>query len=201
MKKILFLFFILLTFGSVYALELDFSKSGNEKSNEILKDYISAKMPNFKGNVVSYFYDMDNDNKQEVFGIVKSNLFYGLAGYKLIVLKETESVWTPIQNDVYFDLGQKFEIKKDRIIYHYSVLYKNKKFKAKIKENKIYTKKGLIDLAKDKKVHDIEEITKFVEHKERNDFRLEQFNSHGQGEVTLEYKNLSPKTKHYIELK
>ena len=201
MKKILFLTTFLLITNSAFAYTLDFSKAGNSSSNDILKNYILEKMPDFEGDVVSYYCDIDKDSKNEILGIAKSNLFYSLAGYKLFALKEDNSAWKVLKNDIYFDLASEFEANNKKIIYHHSVFYKNKKYKAKVKKNKITTTKSFFDLFADKKAHDIEEVTKFTQVNEHNDFQIEQFQAHEQKSVDINYVNLNEKTKHYLELK
>ena len=201
MKRILIILAFLTYVNPVYSQTLNFTKNGNESSNEILKEYVLKKMPDFQGDVSSYFYDINDDGVKEIVGIIKTNLFYSLAGYKLVVLKNNNNVWNSFKNDIYFDINQNFEIKNKKITYYHSVFYGNKKYKAKIKKNKIVTSKHFFDFFKDKKAQDIEDVTKFVEVKEHNDFALEQFHSQGQRNVNINYTNLSDRTKHYLELK
>ena len=201
MKRILIILAFLTYVNPVYSQTLNFTKNGNESSNEILKEYVLKKMPDFQGDVSSYFYDINDDGVKEIVGIIKTNLFYSLAGYKLVVLKNNNNVWNSFKNDIYFDINQNFEIKNKKITYYHSVFYGNKKYKAKIKKNKIVTSTHFFDFFKDKKAQDIEDVTKFVEVKEHNDFALEQFHSEGQRNVNINYTNLSDRTKHYLELK
>ena len=194
---LVFLFFINPAFSQTF----DFEKKGNISSNEILNAYVLKKIPDFQGDVSSYFFDIDNDEIDEIVGIIKANFFYSLSGYKLVVLKKENDSWKSFRNDIYFDISKKFEVKNKKITYYHSVFYGNKKYKAKIKKNKIVTSKHFLDIFKDKKAHDIEEVTKFVQNNEHNDFALEQFHSNKQKSVNINYTNLNEKTKHYLELK
>lgn len=201
MRNFLLFLTVLLSISPVFAINYDFNKSGDTKANEILKEYITNKIPEFEGDVVGYFHDINEDNKNEIIGIVKSNLFYSLAGYKLVVLKENNSTWETIKNDIYFDITQSFEIENKKITYYHTIFYKNKKYTAKIKNNKITTNLGFLDVVSDKKAQNIEEITKLNETNERNDFIIEQFKAQNQRSVDINYKNLNDRTKHYLELK
>lgn len=203
MKKIfLILFFGLILNFNANATILDFNDSGDNSSNQILKDFIlKTDMIDETTEVISYFYDIDNDNKNEILGIIKSRYFYSLAGYKLFVLKENNSIWQPFKSDIYFDNSQTFEIKNKKITYHKSIFYKNKKRIAKIKTNKITTKKSFFDYFKNKKAKSIEEITQFNNNTPQNNFELENFNAQNQRDVKINYKNLSDRTKHYLDLK
>lgn len=201
MKRFIYILFFSL-FLNANAEILDFSQKGDINSNKILKDFIMQNgVINNDTEAISYFYDIDNDGKKEILGIVKSPYFYSLAGYKLFALKENNSKWEIIKTDVYFDNSQKFEIKNKEIIYHKSVFYKNQKHKAHIKKNKITTPDSFLDCFKNKKAHNIEEITKFSEEHIQNNFELENFHAQQQRNVNINYKNLNEKTKHYLDLK
>lgn len=200
MKKFFLILSLFLLFGA-NAQTFDFNKSGDVESNKILKEFLLKKAPDSSANVVSYFFDIDNDNKKEVIGIIKSQFAYSLAGYKLFVLKENNNNWENFKADVYFDITQKFEIENKKITYHKTVFYKNEKCRAKVKKDKIETIGLFLDMFKDKKAHNIEEITKFHEPVEHNDFNLEDFHSQKQKSVNINYVNLNEKTKHYLDLK
>ena len=86
MKKIFLMLFLML-FGIVNAQTFDFSKAGDKKANEIMADFVKQEMPEFYGDVVAYFYDIDSMGEDEILGIVKSKVFYTLKGYELVVLK------------------------------------------------------------------------------------------------------------------
>ena len=189
MKKI-FLILGLFLFSSANAQMFDFNKEGNVESNKILKDFLLEKDPNSIAQVVSYFYDVDNDDKKEVVGIIKSQFAYSLAGYKLFVLKESNGKWENFRTDVYFDITQNFEIENKKVVYHKTVFYKNEKCRAKVKKDKIETIGLFLDMFKDKKAHNIEEITKFHEPIEHNDFAIEDFHAQSQKSVNINYVNL-----------
>lgn len=199
MKKFILTIFLLSLYAN--AQTFDFNKVGNIESNKILKEYISKKFPEFKGDIISYYTDIDEDNKNEIIGIMKTQYFYSLSGYKLLVLKQENNSWKSFKSDVYFDITQNFEIKNKKITYYKTIFYKNKKYTALIKKDKIKTQETLINLIDDKKVHNIEEITKFSETHEHNDFELENFHAQGQKNLQINYTNLDAKTKHYLNLK
>ena len=200
MKKIFLILFLML-FGIVNAQTFDFSKAGDKKANEIMADFVKQEMPEFYGDVVAYFYDIDSMGEDEILGIVKSKVFYTLKGYKLVVLKMDAGFWTTIENDIFFDPAQEFEVNNKKIIYHGSVFYKNRKYKAKIKNGKIKLHKSLSDRLFDRKAHNIEEITEFVHVKEKNVINFEQFPKSEQRNVNIHYENLHDKTKHYLYMK
>lgn len=200
MKKLCFLLFFSL-FLSANAQTFNFSKPNNSTSNQILKNSISDDLTNEDTEVISYFYDINKDNKNEIIGIIKNQYFYSLAGYKLFFLKENNSTWEIIKSDIYFDDSKDIEIEKNKITYYKTIFYKNKKYNARIKKNKIKTTKTIFDFFKDKKAHNIEEITKFNQNTQRNDFELENFHSQQQKSVNINYTNLNEKTKHYLDLK
>lgn len=198
MKKILLILSLGL-FLSAHGASFDFNTTGNKDSNEILKTF--ASKIDDKTQVVSYFYDIDNDNIDEIIGIVKSGYFYSLEGYKLFALRKNNNEWVAIKSDVYFDNTKNFEINKKKITFYKTIFYKNKKAKAKIKKDKIVTSKSLLAFFKNKKAHDIEEITKFSENNIHNDFEIENFHAEKQKTVDFHYTNLNDKTKHYLEIK
>lgn len=201
-KLFLILFFSLILNFNANAAILNFNSTGNSSSNEILKNLILKNdLIDERTEVISYFYDIDNDGKNEILGIVKSRYCYSLAGYKLFVLKENNSIWEQFKSDIYFDNCQTFEIKNKKITYHKSVFYNNKKRIANIKSNKIVTKKSFLDCFKNKKAKSIEEITQFSDNNIKNNFELENFNAQNQKDVQINYKNLSDRTKHYLDLK
>ena len=112
MKKIVFILISAL-FLNVQTKTFDFNGVGDENSNKILKEFVQTKMPEEDFQVISYFEDINNDNKAEIIGIVKSQYFYSLAGYKLFVLKENNSIWELFKSDVHFDNTQAFDIENN----------------------------------------------------------------------------------------
>lgn len=203
MKKLfIILFFGLILNFNANATVLNFNSTGDDSSNQILKDLISKRdIIDEKTEVISYFYDIDNDGKNEILGIIKSRYFYSLAGYKLFVLKENNSNWEQFKSDIYFDNSQTLEIENKKITYHKSVFYNNKKRTASVKSNKIVTRKSFFDCFKDRKAKSIEEITQLNNNNVKNNFELENFNAQTQRDVQINYKNLSDRTKHYLDLK
>ncbi|MBR3605594.1 MAG: hypothetical protein IKL52_06165 [Candidatus Gastranaerophilales bacterium] len=200
MKK-LFLILFLNLFLCANATTFDFQNPNNSKSNEIIRKLAPEDIINEKTQIISHFYDINNDGKDEIIGIIKAPYFYSLEGYKLFALKQKDSSWEIIKSDVYFDNNQDIKIKNKKITYHKTIFYKNKKCKARIKKDKIVSSKSLLFFIKNKKVHDIEEITKFQETNQHNDFELENFHAHKEKTIDVHYNNLSPRTKHYLDLK
>ena len=126
-------------------------------------------------------------------------------GYAILVAKDSVKVDikdSTIENYRYAIYVQPTsgEIKITNRYYH-TIFYKNKKYTAKIKNNKIATNLGFLDVVSNKKAQNIEEITKLNETNERNDFIIEQFKAQNQRSVDINYKNLNDRTKHYLELK
>lgn len=196
-----FVFFIFLCMLSCAdASTLNFKQGGNSESNGILKEYISNKI-NEDVEVVSYFKDINNDNKKEIIGIIKFGPFYSLQGYKLFVLKKDEFFWEPVKSDVYFDIEKDITIKNGKITYYKSSFYKNKKYKARIKNNSIKAAKSPFGYFANKKARNIEKITGLEYRCAKNDFELENFHASGQRNVKINYVNLNDKTKHYLDLK
>ena len=200
MKKLCLILFLNLFFIA-NAATFNFHKANDSGSNEIIRNIAPKDIVNEKTQIISYFYDINNDKKDEIIGIIKSQYFYSLEGYKLFALRQNESGWEIIKSDVYFDNTQDLEIKNKKIKYYKTVFYKNKKSKAKIKKDKIVASKSLFDFFKNKKAHDIEEITKFTQTTTHNDFEIENFHAEKQKTVDFHYVNLDEKTKHYLDLK
>ncbi len=134
-KFILSILFVVLANSSVIAQNFDFTKSGEEASNNILKEYISAEIEGFRGDVVSYFYDIDNDNKKEIIGIVKSRSFYTIEGYNLVVLEETPEGWQMLPTNIFFDETKPFDITDSKISYSKNSFKGNKKVTEKKNSN------------------------------------------------------------------
>ena len=200
MRKILLILFLNL-FLCANATTFNFQKQNISKSNDIIREFTPKDIVNEKTQIISYFCDIDNDNKDEIIGIIKASYFYSLEGYKLFVLKRNGSSWENMKSDIYFDNNQNIEIKNKKITYYKTVFYKNKKCKAKVKKDKIVSSKSLFSCFKNKKAHDIEEITKFQQTNIHNDFELENFHAHKEKTIDVHYNNLNPRTKHYLDLK
>lgn len=192
MKKFLYLFFAFLLPIYTSAKTFDFNTVGNTKANDILKETIIKKIPEFNGKTIGYFYDIDSDNESEIIGIAKYKLFYSLKGYKLFILKHNNNHWSFMRNDIYFDPTLNFEINNDEIIYFESIYNKTKKHKTKI--NKKLDEVLVINKANKKMIEPHEGYT-------HNDFILSDFAVEKQKNVNINYTNLSSKTKHYLDLK
>ncbi len=200
MKKVILVLFLNL-FLCANAITFDFQKQNDSKSNEIMKSLAPQDIINEQTQIISYFYDINNDKKDEIIGIIKTSYFYSLEGYKLFALRQKGTSWEILKSDIYFDDAKNIEIKNKKITYYKTVFYKNKKCKARIKKDKIVTSKSLLSFFKNKKAHDIEEITKFTETNIHNDFELENFHAHKEKTIDVHYNNLNEKTKHYLNLK
>ena len=201
MKKSIVSFVILgLLSAGVLAQTFDFSKSGDSEASQILKDYIMSEYESIYPDTVGYFCDIDNDGKKEVIGIVKSSLFYSLAGYKLFVLRKNEDKYELVKSDVIFDNSQSFEIDNGNFEFYRTFIYKNKKYKARYKNNEIITKIEASDFLTDRKVKNIENITQPVRFDNRVEVNLVDIPANAQPEVNIRYKNLSERTKHYLSI-
>ena len=198
MKKIFAVLFSSLIL-SVNAATLDFNASGDKKSNEILEKFITAI--DEKPEIISHFYDIDKDGKPEILGIVKASYFYSLEGYRLFVLKQNDSEWDFFKSDIYFDNSKKITINNKKITYYKTIFYKNKKYKAHVKKNKIKSSKHFTDFFSRKKAKNIEEITKLDVGHIQNNFEIENFHAQKQKSLNFHYNNLDEKTKHYLEMK
>lgn len=188
MKKILVLLFILLFTSFASAQEFDFTLQGDELSNEILTDFILEEIPSVDFSVVSYFYDLDNDGSSEIIGIIKSNMFYNLKGYKLFVLTKKDRYWVTVHSDINFDNTKPISIEGNKITYFGGALYNGKKYKAHYKNGEIKTNDKVFDIAKTRKVHQIEELTNFSDVEEKNKIDLNDFNASTQKNYDVFYK-------------
>jgi len=200
MKKILLIMFALM-FSCSFAKNYDFSKQGNDASNEILKEFIRNDLNGYDAQVVSYFHDLDNDGVSEIIGIVKSQVFYTPEGYCLLVLKKSDENWHPLNSDVKFDVYRDFSIEKDEITFYKTIFYKNKKFKAKIKDENIRTTKSPGGFFFNKKADNIARVTNFTENPDRKEYELKSIPTESQKAVNINYTNLNERTKHYLDLK
>ena len=101
---------------------LDFAIKNNNSSNAIIKQNLGNDIQEY--GIISHYFDIDNDGKDEVIGFAKSQKLYTSSGYKLIVLKNSNNSWENINTDIYFDPSQEFKINNKKIVYHKTFLYK-----------------------------------------------------------------------------
>lgn len=188
MKKILVLLSILLFTNFASAQEFDFMLDGDELSNEILTDFILEEIPSVDFSVVSYFYDLDNDGNSEIIGIIKSNMFYNLKGYKLFVLTKKDRYWLPVHSDINFDNTKPVTIEANKITYFGGALYNGKKYTARFKNGAIKTNDKVFDIAKVRQVRQIEKTTNFSDVEEKNKIDLNDFNGSTQKNYNVFYK-------------
>jgi len=185
-----------------FAQVFNFSNSGQENANEIMFNYIQEKIQAPIHDVIAYFYDIDNDNEEEIIGIVKNKHFYSLAGYNLVILKKQDDDYQNIQTDIYFDDTKPLEIDNKKITYYKSVFYKHKKYSAKYNNNNEVTSDIVIkDFFTDKKVKAISEITKPQNNLNINIVSVNDLYPDIQRNVNIKYGNLSQRTKHYLDMK
>ena len=195
MKKLLLL--LLLILGQcAFAQSFDFNSSGDKNANKILKEYISTKyeLDEDDINTVAYIYD------NKILGIVKLSMFYNLEGYKLIVLKKTETDYKYIKNNIFFDNTKNLIIEDNKITYYKSPFYKNKEYTASIKEDEIKTYKSINDKLTDRKVKHIGHVTYHTKNENSNNIELSDFKVVPQKKVNIKYNNLNNRTKHYLEM-
>lgn len=188
MKKILVLLSILLSTTFALAQDFDFTLDGDELANEILTDFILEEIPSVDFSVVSYFYDLDNDGNSEIIGIIKSNMFYNLKGYKLFVLAKKDRYWVPVHSDINFDNTKPVSIEANKITYFGGALYNGKKYTARFKNGEIKTSDKVFDIAKTKQVQQIEEATDLIDIEEKNKIDLNDFNGSTQKNYNVFYK-------------
>lgn len=199
MRKLIFVL-LMLVFCRVdsNAATFNYTLEGDNSSNEILKEFIRKDFSGFDGKVISYYYDIDLDGIEEIIGIVKSNLFYNLEGYKLIVLKQSQDSWVTIDSDIYFDLTQDFNIERNKVTYYTTTLNKSKKHEGKI-SNK--TSAGFNSSALQKNIANTQKVLRVSEGKSGQVLEAMSFNYPVQRAVRIDYRNLSDRTKHYLEMK
>ncbi len=188
-------------YGSAHCATFDFSATGDAIANETLENFVKSNIEGFKGNVVSYYHDIDGDNIPEIIGVVKSNLFYNLEGYKLIVLKKEADDWFLTENEIYFDNTKNFNINKNIAEYYKSSIYnfgKTKKHQSKI-SNKISKKTTCSSIAKKSK--NTERLMLVSEGTSGVEIDLSEITPEVQKAVIIDYKELSKRTKHYLEIK
>ena len=185
----------------VLAQSFDFSQKGDEEANVILKEYVKTEIEGFHGGVTGYFYDMDNDGRKEIIGIVQSKLYCTIAGYNLVVLKEDENGWGAIQTDIYFDNGFPFEISGNKVSYNKTIFYKYKKAYATVKKNNSYKAAASIkDHYTNKKIKGIEEATAIGEGHPSIEVDEKDFPASEQGTFVISYPEGFEKPKYHIEL-
>ncbi len=197
MKK--FILLLLLISQAVFAQSFNFNSVGEEDANGILKKFVENNFYLEDVDTVAYFYDVFQDNKPAIIGIAKSNIFYSLEGYKLIILKEEEDGFKPVKCDVLFDNTQQLILDKDKITYYKTVFYKNKKYNAHIKDNEIKTIKTINDKLTDRKVQNIESLTRHSENGLANNLELADFNATPQRAVKINYPNMDERVRNYLE--
>ena len=200
MKRIFLLLLILSE--CVFAQSFNFNASGDEKANDILKNYIQNEYDIEDVDSAAYFYDVDQDGEKDVLGIVKSNIFYNMEGYKLIVLKKEGNDYKHLKCDIFFDNTKDIVFEKDnKITYYKSVFYKNKKYSAYIRNSGIKTIKTPKDKLTDNKMKNIEQLTRHVHNENVNVVELSDFKTLPERNVNIRYRNLSDRTKHYLDMK
>ncbi len=200
-KKFIVVIAIFLFSTSSYAAVLNFNNGGNKSSNNILSDFIENKYNTYGVDTVSYYCDVDNDSKKEIVGIVKHGAFYKVANYQLVVLKQNnQGTWSMLNSDVYFSTSRNVEINNKTIVYYTDYLGKNKKLKAKIKDNEIVKKINPFNIFAKMRMAKLERALEITNTGNKNVVEIADFNAQKQRNVNIGYKNLSPRTKHYLEL-
>lgn len=181
------------------AKTFDFSKTGNEKSNKIFKEFMLEELPEVRPDLVSYFCDIDSDGTLEIIAIIKSNMFHTLQGYNLLVLRPKTSEF--IKTDVFFDNSQPLEIEDSHIFYYAGDLYDNKRFEAEFVNNQTVTYTTLSDKRKHKQIKKIQRVTEFDIQSVKNEIPLNDLKGSEQKNIRIKYNNLDPKVKHYLYMK
>ena len=91
--------------------------------------------------------------------------------------------------------------KDNKITYYKSVFYKNKKYSAYIRNSGIKTIKTPKDKLTDNKMKNIEQLTRHVHNENVNVVELSDFKTLPERNVDIRYRNLSDRTKHYLDMK
>jgi len=193
MKK--FLLVLVVLFQAVFAQNFDFTSNGNCDANDILRNYIENKYNIEDVDVCAYNYN------GYIFGIVKSNIFYSLEGYKLVILKKQDNDYVSVKSNIFFDNSKEFDINDNKITFYKSYFYKNKKCSALIRENEVKTIKTIGDNLTDRKVKNIQKLTVHTKNEKANNIELTDFKVNSQRNVNIKYNNLNEKTRHYIEMR
>ena len=196
------LLILLLVFlnAPVIAQTFDFTKSGDEASNDILKNCVSSEIEGFHGDVVSFFYDIDNDNKNEIIGIVKSRTFYTLEGYNLVVVEEDEGGWQMLPTNIYFDETQPLEIKDSKISYHKTVFRRDRKTSASVRNSHYKAAASIKGYYANKKMSEIDEALTVGEGHPSIEINVEDFPECEQKSFEISYPDGYEKPKYYIEM-
>lgn len=192
MKKSFLLLAVL--FQIVFAQSFDFNSNGDNSANRILKDYVEKEFGLEDIDAVGYFW---ND---KTVGIIKHSSFYNLEGYKLIVLNNDEN-YTPVKCDIFFDNTKEIIFDDNKIQFYKSIFYKNKKYSATISNNKILTNKSLNDKFKDRKVQNIDQLTRHTKSDNIDYIEISDFKTDTEKNIKIKYNNLSDRTKHYLDMK
>ena len=199
------LFYILVSYISLclgsYCATYNFSAQGDISANQILEEFANNNIENFKGDIISYYHDIDGDNIPEVVGIIKSNLFYNIEGYKLIILKKEADTWHLTDNEIYFDNTKSININKNIAEYYKSSIHnftKSKKHQSRI-SNKI--SKNTTASVITRKSRGTQKLMLVSEGTSGVEIDLEAITPEVQKAVIIDYKDLSKRTKHYLEIK
>ena len=192
MKKIFLLLAVIVQ--AVFANSFDFSTNGDADANKILQNYVQKEFDLEDVDAVGYFWD------NKIIGIIKHNSFYNLEGYKLVVLNNDEN-YTPVKCDVFFDNTKDIIFDNNKIKFYKSVFYKNKKYSAHIGKDKISTIKSVNDKLTDRKIQNIEKLTRHTSGQVARCVKLSDFKTDTERNVNIKYNNLSEKTKHYLDMR
>jgi len=199
-KFLLSLTLLVLLNAPVFAQSFDFSKEGDVEANEILKEAVKREIEGFHGGVVGYFYDINGNGKKEIIGIIKSKLYCTLAGYNLVVLEQNDDNWIMTSTNINFDATLPFDIERNKVTYHKSDFYKNKKTVATIKDNDFRAAVSIKEHYANKKLKGIEEATSIGEGHPSVEVDVNDFPECEQRAVNIEYPNGMEKIHYRIEL-
>lgn len=199
MKKLCLVLLILLQVA--YAQNFDFNTVGNKSANDILKNYLEKEYNIEDIDVCAFFYDINQNGNKDILGIAKTSIFHSLGGYKLIVLRNENSEYIAMNSNITFDNTKNVNIENNKVTYYKNEFYKNKKYSSIIKNNQIKTRKSAKDILTDKKIRNIQELTKHVNNDRINNLELSDFKTQKQRSVNIKYNNLNEKTKHYLDMR
>lgn len=199
MKKILVL--LILSLGVAFGGEFNFQEEGNAKAIDIIKNTIDEEIVAKQAPIVAYFIDIDHDGKKEIVALIKYSKYYSLSGYKLLIFEKMGEKYREVDSDIYFDESKNVLIEDSVITYYKSSFHGFKKCRAKYEDGKLTTYKGIDDIFRHKKLSAIEQVTTPQDKENPIKLDLEDLNSPTQRSVKIKYRNLSEKTKHYLDMK
>ena len=199
-KIILTILLLMFINAPVIAQSFDFNQNGDETSNDILKEFVASEIEGFHGDVVSYFYNIDDDGEQEIIGIVKSRSYYSLEGYNLVVLDKIEDGWQMLPTNIYFDNTKPLEIADNKISYHKTVFHWNRISSSHVRNSHFKAAAAIKPRSMNKLMQEIEEAIDIGEGHPSIEVDVNGFPACEQESFDIEYPDGYEKPKYHIEI-